>query len=261
MARPWSPSLELIERMTARSLACLASLGKCGPSSIPGTADWMGLKGPLLAWPGLGSNVSVWLGPPDIQRRMHDLRRLGCAAASAARASIQPEAEAPKAPAAASRIICRRVSCGARRFRRLMATLPFAPDGRESGQTGQTGRTLDGERPGGSAGQWFRWNSGPFKMAQKMSANALAWSSSVFLRSTYRTRSTSSSGLGTSGQGREVQGFDSTWRVQERGRDDRAQHLAGHRVGGAVDVRPVHHRQRLDDRRVGLDGLLLAAGE
>src|ERR1700733_8149597 len=95
----------------------------------------MGLNGPLLAWPGLGSKVSVWPGPPDIQRRMHDLRRFGCLAVSAAKASIQPEAEAPKAPAAASRITCRRVSCGTWRFGRLMAALPFAPDGRESSQT------------------------------------------------------------------------------------------------------------------------------
>src|ERR1700733_6617791 len=107
--------------MMAISLACLASFGKCGPTRMPGTDVWMGLNGPLLAWPGLGSNVSVWLGPPDIQRRMHDLRRFGCLAVSAARASIQPEAEAPMAPAAASRITCRRVSCGIWRFGRLMA--------------------------------------------------------------------------------------------------------------------------------------------
>ena len=113
--------------MMARSLACLASLGRCGPSSIPGTADWIGLNGPLLAWPGLGSNVSVWLGPPDIQSRMHDLRRLGCAAVSAARASIQPEAEAPRAPAAVEpHHLPSGQLRGTWRFRRLMATLPCA---------------------------------------------------------------------------------------------------------------------------------------
>ena len=73
---------------------------------------------------------------------------------------------------------------------------PFAPGGRESSRvTGQ--RTLDRGRPGPDRpGQWFRWNSGPFRIAQKMSARAFACSSSVFLRSTNRTRSASSSGLG-----------------------------------------------------------------
>ena len=113
----------------------------------------MGLKGPLLAWPGLGSKVSVWLGPPDIQRRMHDLRRFGCAAVSAARASIQPEAEAPEAPAAASRITCRRVSCGTWRFGRLMATLPLRPTGASRVNTGQV-RSMVAARTG--PGQWFR---------------------------------------------------------------------------------------------------------
>ena len=193
MARPWSPSLELIERMMARSLAWRASFGKCGPSSIPGTVVWIGLNGPLLAWPGLGSKVSVWLGPPDIQSRMHDLRRLGCAAVSAARASIQPEAEAPRAPAAASRITCRRVSCGTWRFGRLMATLPLRPTGASRVKRDRYARWW---RPDDGPGQWFRWNSGPFRMAQKMSASAFACSSAVFLRSTNRTRSASSSGLG-----------------------------------------------------------------
>src|SRR6516165_3715130 len=113
--------------MTAMSLACLASLGRCGPKSIPGTAVAIGLYGPLLACPGLGSKVSVWLGPPDIQSRMHDLRRLGFPAVSAARASIQPEAEAPTAPKAAMRIIWRRVSSETWLFERLIATLPLAP--------------------------------------------------------------------------------------------------------------------------------------
>src|SRR5262245_9218576 len=110
-----------MDRMIASSLACFASLGKCGPRRMPGTADDIGLNGPLLAWPGLGSNVSVWLGPPDIQSKMHDFRRLGWSAVAAASASIQPEAEAPKAPAAASRITCRRFSCGSQHFERLIA--------------------------------------------------------------------------------------------------------------------------------------------
>ena len=98
-----------------------------------------------------------------------------------------------EAPAAASRITCRRVSCGTWRFGRLMATLPLRPTGASRVRTGQV-RSIAAARDG--PGQWFRWNSGPFRMAQKMSASAFAWSSAVFLRSTNRTSSASSSGLG-----------------------------------------------------------------
>ena len=95
-------------------------------------------------------------------------------------------APSAKAPAAASRIICRRVSCGTGRFARLMATLPLCPaKGRESSLTGQAthaGDVLHGRR----SDQWFRWNSGPFKMAQKMSASAFAFSPRSFCRSTNR---------------------------------------------------------------------------
>ncbi len=50
-------------------------------------------KGPPLAWPGLRSKVSIWLGPPFIQSRMHDRRRCGWPAASAAMLSSQPDME------------------------------------------------------------------------------------------------------------------------------------------------------------------------
>ncbi len=79
----------------AMSFIWLASLGRCSLIMMPGTAVSMALNSPPLAWPGLGSNVSVWLGPPVIQSRMHDFRRRGSAPASAASASIQPEVEKP----------------------------------------------------------------------------------------------------------------------------------------------------------------------
>ncbi len=79
-----------------------ASRGRCSLIRIPGTAVSIALNSPPLAWPGLGSKVSIWLGPPVIQSRMHDLRRDGCPAASAASDSIQPEVEKPTTPAAAS---------------------------------------------------------------------------------------------------------------------------------------------------------------
>src|SRR4051794_28754899 len=50
-------------------------------------------------------------------------------------------------------------------------------------------------------------------------------------------------GSRAAGQRREVEGFYPTRRVQEWGLDDRAKHLAGLQVDGAIDVRSVHHRQ------------------
>ena len=86
----------------AISFICRASRGRCSLIRMPGTAVSIALNSPPLAWPGLGSKVSIWLGPPVIQSRMHDLRRAGCPAASAASDSIQPEVEKPTTPAAAS---------------------------------------------------------------------------------------------------------------------------------------------------------------
>src|SRR4051794_26544309 len=80
----------------------------------PGALVSIALKGPPLAWPGLRSKVSSWLGPPVIQSRMHERRRPGSPAASAARASIQPEVEVAATPAAARRSHWRRVNAGRR---------------------------------------------------------------------------------------------------------------------------------------------------
>ena len=55
------------------------------------------------------------------------------------------------------------------------------------------------------------------------------------------------------GQGGEVKGFDPARRIKERGLDDRGQGLAVLGVGGAVDKSSVHHRECLDDRRLGFD--------
>ena len=67
------------------------------------------LEGPPLAWPGLRSKVSIWLGPPFIHRRMHGVLALsGSLAVSAASASSQPDIEAPSTPAVASFIQSRR---------------------------------------------------------------------------------------------------------------------------------------------------------
>src|SRR3954453_2487151 len=110
--------------MIASSLTSRATLGRCSPIKIPGTPVWIGLNGPPLAWPGFGSKGSIWLGPPDIQSRMHALRRRGSAAVFAARVSSQPEAEPARAPKEARRSICRRVTRYADDDERSMAELP-----------------------------------------------------------------------------------------------------------------------------------------
>ena len=119
MARPWSPSLVLIERMSARWSVCRRELRQV--LADPDARDAVvaiALYGPPLAWPGLRSNVSIWLGPPFIQSRMHDRRRCGLGAASAASVFIQPAGELTATPAAASRSHCRRLNssdrCAAR---------------------------------------------------------------------------------------------------------------------------------------------------
>ena len=96
-----------------------------------GQSVGIGLNGPLLAWPGLGVKLSVWLGPPDIQRRMHDLRRFGFLAVSAARASIQPEAECRAARGGEPH----HLPSGQLRDMAIRAThggTPYVPDGGES---------------------------------------------------------------------------------------------------------------------------------
>ena len=60
--------------------ACFASRAWSGNSSqmsMPGTAVRIGRNGPRISAgaSGFGSNVSNWLGPPHIQKRMTDVRR------------------------------------------------------------------------------------------------------------------------------------------------------------------------------------------
>ncbi len=56
----------------------------CSLSITPGARVLMALKGPPVGRPGLGSNVSMWLGPPLSHKRMHaPARGAGPAAANA----------------------------------------------------------------------------------------------------------------------------------------------------------------------------------
>src|SRR4051812_34494409 len=60
-------------RTTTPSCMCLAIFGRCSLIWISGADVWIGLNSPAPFEPGLRSNVSLWLGPPAIHRRMHDL--------------------------------------------------------------------------------------------------------------------------------------------------------------------------------------------
>src|SRR5437588_1419131 len=92
-----------MDRMTAMRSANRAIFGRCSLILMPGTLVAVSLKDPPLAWPGLRSNVSIWLGPPFIHNRMHERLRCGWEAVSAARLSSQPDIEWLMTPAAVSR--------------------------------------------------------------------------------------------------------------------------------------------------------------
>ena len=128
----------------AMSFICLASLGRCSLITMPGTAVSMALNSPPLGMAGLGIegvDLARAAGHPEQDARLS--APAGCVAASAARASIQPEVEKPTTPAAASRSICRRDSSRVGVVRRFMvfprvneigiAGLVDAGDGRRSG--------------------------------------------------------------------------------------------------------------------------------
>src|SRR5947209_19314757 len=89
-------------RNSAILSVCWASLGRCSLISMPGTLVWIGLNSPAPALCGLRSNVSLWLGPPSIHSRMHDLVLSFAWAARVARTLSQPDIEAPSTPAADS---------------------------------------------------------------------------------------------------------------------------------------------------------------
>ena len=60
-------------RTTAPWCITFAIFGRCSLISMPGAEVAMGLKSPAPLLPGLRSKVSLWLGPPSIHIRMHDL--------------------------------------------------------------------------------------------------------------------------------------------------------------------------------------------
>src|SRR5947209_2838714 len=106
-----------MDRITTDLSMKRATFGRCSLMRTPGAEVAISLYGPPLEVPGFKSKVSIWLGPPVIHRRMHERRRCGLAAVSAANASNQPEAEQPATPAAARRSQSRRDSSGRLRLR------------------------------------------------------------------------------------------------------------------------------------------------
>src|SRR5205807_3308128 len=86
----------------AASFSSPANRGKCSLMRMPGTAVGISLKGPPWAVPGFRSKVSLWLGPPSIHSRMHDLCLAPVAAARPASTLSQPDSDAPVTPAAVS---------------------------------------------------------------------------------------------------------------------------------------------------------------
>src|SRR5262245_14992823 len=64
--------------MTASLSACSARSGRCSENFAPLIRVSIALNSPPVLVPGLGSNVSMWLGPPFIQRRRAEWRGRFC---------------------------------------------------------------------------------------------------------------------------------------------------------------------------------------
>src|SRR5262249_8986053 len=80
-----------------------ATFGKCSLISTPSAAVLIGLNSPAPLLSGLRSQVSLWLGPPSIQRRVHDLALpVPPAGAGLGRSRSHPDGGGGETPAAAS---------------------------------------------------------------------------------------------------------------------------------------------------------------
>src|SRR5262249_7383758 len=104
--------LVVIERMMAIFSDQLAILGRCSQILTPVDLVAISLNSPPLAWPGFMSNRSMVDGPPDIHKRMQDLR-LTNGAAAWAKPENQPDRPPPRTPAAESFSRSRRLTMGA----------------------------------------------------------------------------------------------------------------------------------------------------
>src|SRR5436305_13665344 len=98
-------------RRRAQSFMTPAIFGRFSLISMPGTAVGIGWNA-LELLPGLGSKVSMWLGPPVMNRRMQLLCLTPESAARAATAPSQLVAGAVRTPAAVRRRTSRRDRAG-----------------------------------------------------------------------------------------------------------------------------------------------------
>src|SRR5437667_4278611 len=100
-------------RTTTPWCMTLAVFARCSLISMPGAEVAIGLNSPAPLLCGLRSKVSLWLGPPAIHSRMHDLALAETAGAAAparwAKTCSQPDIEAAPTPAAES---CRNLRRG-----------------------------------------------------------------------------------------------------------------------------------------------------
>src|SRR5581483_6827163 len=86
-----------MERTRAISFICFATFGHRSAIWTPGAAVSMALASPPVGVPGLGSNVSNWLGPPCMNSRMQARPRLRNSPASAFSACAKPRPAAAEA--------------------------------------------------------------------------------------------------------------------------------------------------------------------
>src|SRR4051794_15773409 len=110
LARACAPSGVLMPRTITPRFITPAIFGRCSLISMPGTLVLIGLNSPAPLLSGFRSKVSLWLAPPSIHRRMHDLALpLPLLAAALAITGSQPDSEVANTPAADSRRKSRRV--------------------------------------------------------------------------------------------------------------------------------------------------------
>src|SRR5438105_3412549 len=76
----------------------VAIFGRCSEICTPDTLVAIGLNSPASLVPGFMSKVSLWLGPPSIHKRMHDLVFARASAARAASGASQPDSDGASTP-------------------------------------------------------------------------------------------------------------------------------------------------------------------
>src|ERR1019366_2163842 len=106
-------SLLVMLRTSAISCARSASRGRCSLSVMPGTRVLRALNEPPVGLPGLGSKVSMWLGPPLSHKRMQAPAGRAGLAANARGGAEARETIAPKMELIPARRRSRRANGGA----------------------------------------------------------------------------------------------------------------------------------------------------